>query len=136
MDEPTTPAPRCEAHDGEHALYLGACYAFGAQVKRPASFRARPIFCQICGAEQDVVKLPGGRVLFVTAGTEDRHYHAPDRAADKLDAVAEGLGALQATLGAMLAERRAARTPSKPVEAQPSTRQGEGTPLGGVPTLT
>lgn len=136
MDEPTTPAPRCEAHNGAHALYLGACYAFGAQVKRPASFRARPIFCQTCGAEQDAVKLPGGRVLFVMAGTDDRHYHAPDHAADKLDLVAEGLGALQATLGAMLAERRAARTPKQTVEATPSTRQGECAPLGGVPTLT
>ncbi len=45
---PTEPAPRCEAHDGAHALYLGHCVAVGAQVPRPFLFSRLSWYCE-CG---------------------------------------------------------------------------------------
>lgn len=136
MDQPTTPAPRCEAHDGTHPVYQGECYAFGMAVPRQR-FRYHFGKCEQCGINLDFRRdTVRGSVETLVAGTDDRHYHAPDHTGRKLDAVADGLEALQATLGAMLAERRAARGGAQSAEAQPSARNGEGVPLGGVPTLT
>lgn len=45
---PTEPAPRCEAHAGEHAVYQGACIAVGAQVPRPLLF-SRWAWACVCG---------------------------------------------------------------------------------------
>ena len=126
-DGPTTPVDRCTAHEGAHALYLGHCYAFGAQVKRPTRWHGRPVYCQECGAAQDVLRLPNGRVVLLTAGTEDRHVHPSDQASERMAAVATGLEALQETLAAMLAERQQARAP-RPPEAQPPSSRAPDPP--------
>lgn len=134
--QPTRPADRCTEHDGAHALSEGRCFAFGRQVPR-RRFAFHFGRCDGCGIDLDFRRdSETGRGETLAAGTDERHHHAPDRTGDKLATVADGLGALQATLAAMLEERRAARAPSKPAEAQAPARSGEHEPLGGVPTVT
>lgn len=105
---PTIPTPRCAAHDGAHSVYQGHCVAVGAQVPRPLAFRARPVICRECGADQDVVKLGTGRTMFLTAGTDQRHWHpAPPRVELDEDSLARAIvAASRATREQRYQERR------------------------------
>lgn len=139
---PTEPAPRCRAHGGIHATYLGACFAFGGDVERPARFHSRPVVCQVCGGDQDVLKLPGGRVVLLTAGTDRRHYHPP-REAPRVEIDTDALAqAIVRASRATREERRQERAtvpqsaPERPDGAVPQNAPHDAATAPEIPTVT
>lgn len=136
----TEPAPRCEEHGGEHALYLGRCIAMGAQVPRPFAFSPRSWDCEECGARVYGVTVPDGRRFLM----DERHgevHHCPPKLRVELD---EGVlaSALASAFDSLRRqrERPAVRQPEPDVQqpqpaAQPPVGSGRGGPLGGIPRL-
>lgn len=123
---PTLPAPPCETHEGLHRTYQGQCYAFGSQVARPARFHRRPVVCDECGDELDVLKLTEGRVILLTAGTDRRHHHPP-RPAPRVEIDEDGLAeAIVRASRATREERRSYRRPTVP--SPPSSTSQEVPP--------
>lgn len=129
----------CIEHRGKHGMLQGRCVLVGAEVPRPTRWHARPVSCQTCDMEQDVVKLRDGRVLHVEAGTDRIHRHPPDQTAERMGAVATGLEALQETLAGLLLEQRQARRPegqplpqAPPEPPRPAARSREQE----IPTVT
>jgi hypothetical protein len=111
----------CIVHQGAHAFYMGACVAFAA--KRRRMFE---------GPRLRHCNEPG-----CNFAEEVPHSHQPPVEPVRVAIDEERLAAgIAIALDQLMQKRRAGRTASTSAEAQSSARNGEGVPLGGVPTVT
>lgn len=128
---PTEPAPRCEAHQGLHAIYQGACVAVGAQVPRPFKTSRYSWECAGCGAHVYGLTVPGGRRFLMDERYGDPHVCPPPvRVQVDEDALAS---AIVRASRATREERRADATPNP--AASPERREGEGPERMGLQTV-
>jgi hypothetical protein len=111
----------CVVHQGAHIHYQNACVGF--QMKRRRMFDGPPL--RRCNE-------PG-----CNFAEETPHSHQPPVEPVRVAIDEERLAAgIAIALDQLMQRRREERTASKPTEAQPAPRNGEGVPLGGVPTVT
>lgn len=127
---PTTPAPRCEEHDGEHARYLGHCLAVGAQVSRPLILGSNSRLCACGGAVYDViVRRTMRRVVMDYDTGSDHRCSLPPRVEIDEEALADGIAGALHGLMQRRSEQRATRpavAPAEPVRRQQQPADPDG----------